>query len=149
MKSLLIFLFVILFAYLVLYVCGFWDDIRQQKNKPGHIPTNNTLASLVDRLMSLTDHQLMLLKDDLHAIRSTLEKPVSQLSFSRVPFVRETDHRHLVRQNESNTNSNRYQKFFSYACIRWAWLVDRIVWYQLIIILAVLMILIVILIWVY
>lgn len=149
MKSLLILSFVILFAYLVLYVCGFWDAIRRQKDKPGHIPTSNTLAPLVDRLMSLTDHQLMLLKDDLRAIRSTLEKPVSQLSFPRAPFVSETDNCRLVHHKASNANGSRLQKPFFCASIRRPWVVDRIIRYQLIIIQTVLVILIVILVWMY
>lgn len=147
MKSLLVLSFIILFAYLILYICGFLDDVRLRKKKSESFVTTHNLVSVVDRLMSLTDHQLMLLKDDLYAIRSCLDKPVS-LSISRFPGVKKPDYRDIVHPASWNKTKTRLNKRNGYDRQKVIEMVDHVVRYQLVIIQAVLLIMVVILVWI-
>jgi len=146
MKSLLVLSFIALFAYLILYICGFLDQVRLRKKKSeSFVPTHN-LVSVVDRLMYLTDHQLMLLKDDLYAIRSCLDKPVS-LPTSRIPGVKKPDYRDIVNPASWNITKTRLNKRHDDRQ-KMIEMVDHVVRYQLVIIQAVLMIMVGILVWI-
>jgi hypothetical protein len=80
MKSLLIILFIALFTYLVLYICGIPGNPARHPKSAGR--NNGNLAAAMSRLTRITDRELLLLKDDLIALRKILDRPISSSEIS-------------------------------------------------------------------